>query len=68
MKSLYEDFFSVLSKVRKDLPLFVIGHSMGGGTLLSLLLKNSNLKISGVILSNPFIKLDTKNDLKITHA
>ena len=45
-----------------------MGHSMGGGTLLSLLLKNSNLKIPGVILSNPFIKLDTKNDLKVTHV
>ena len=44
-----------------------MGHSMGGGTLLSFLLKNSNLKISGVILSNPFVKLDTDNDLKITH-
>jgi len=54
---LYEIFFSVLTKVRKDLPLFLFGHSMGGGMLLSLLAKNPHLKISGVILSNPFITM-----------
>lgn len=68
LSNLYEDFFSVLSKVRKDLPLFVLGHSMGGGTLLSLLLQNQKLSIAGVILSNPFIRIDHTNELHVSRV
>ncbi len=63
---LYEDLFTVLVKVRKDLPLFIIGHSVGGGVITTILLKNPDLKIAGVILHNPFIKVESGESMKIT--
>lgn len=57
LTDLYENFFAVLTKVRKDLPLFLLTHSMGGGSMLTLLLKNPDLKISGVIFHNPYVTL-----------
>jgi acylglycerol lipase len=55
LKSLNEDIISVFTQIRKDLPLFIVCHSMGAGQIFALLKKNPNLKISGVIFSNPFI-------------
>ena len=36
-------------------PTFILGHSMGGGMVAAMLLKN-NLEVSGVILSSPAIQ------------
>lgn len=55
LEELYENFFAVLTKVRKDLPLYIFAHSMGGGMMLTLLSKNPHLKISGIILHNPYV-------------
>lgn len=55
LKNLNEDLISIFTQIRKDLPFFVVCHSMGAGVILSLLRKNNDLKISGVIFSNPFI-------------
>ncbi len=57
LKVLYEDLITIMTNVRKDLPLFIVAHSMGGGTIISLLLKNPHLKISGVVFTNPFLKM-----------
>ena len=63
-KELLEDLVMHLKMVRNDLPLFLMGHSMGGGTSLQFLRKNPNLKIAGLILHNPHIKLSPQ--LKFT--
>ena len=63
---MYEDFFSIIINVRKDLPLFIFAHSMGGGTITALLKRNPSLKIAGVIISNPFIKLESHGAIEIS--
>ena len=57
LKELLEDVVINFQMIRNDLPLFLFGHSMGGGTCLQFLRKNANLKIAGVILHNPAIKI-----------
>lgn len=39
---------------------------MGGGSLLTLLIKNPHLKISGVILHNPFITFPSTPPVSVT--
>ena len=53
----------VLNNVNKNTPLYILGHSMGGGVLLSFLKLNPKLKIAGVILSNPFMDFPKKMGL-----
>ncbi len=43
-----------------------MGHSMGGGTLLTLLRQNPKIKIAGFVLSNPFISFPSEPPFKIT--
>ena len=54
-KELFEDLSLALKQIREDKPLFMIGHSQGGGILLGFFRLNSHIKIAGVICSNPFI-------------
>lgn len=62
LKCLFEDVVTVLNNITKDQPLYILGHSMGGGVLLSFLKLNPRLPIAGVIFSNPFIDFaDYKN-------
>jgi len=58
-EDLVGDLQSVVSWARKrhpDLPLFVLGHSNGGQVVLRLALEGSE-QISGVIASNPSIRI-----------
>lgn len=66
IKDLYDNFFAVLTKVRKDLPLFIFCHSLGGAIILTFLMQNSHLKLSGVIFHNPFFALPTGTKLSLT--
>eukprot|EP00347_Sterkiella_histriomuscorum_P006574 403352255 len=50
---LHYDVAVLLRWVNPNLPLFIYGHSMGGLTILSFLINNPQLNISGVILSAP---------------
>ena len=50
----YEDILLVLTKIYKNNPLFILCHSMGAGLTLNFMKMNPNLKVSGVICSNPF--------------
>jgi alpha-beta hydrolase superfamily lysophospholipase len=52
---LQHDFHLVLKKLRKDLPLFILAHSMGGGFILSYLLSNPSFKAAGVIFYCPWV-------------
>lgn len=54
-EDLQHDFHLVISKIRNDLPLFVFCHSMGGGLMLTYLLKNPDIKIAGVIFYSPWV-------------
>jgi len=49
------DVTALLQQVDPNLPLFIYGHSMGGLTIMTYLINNPSLKISGVILSAPFL-------------
>jgi acylglycerol lipase len=40
-----------------DLPIFIFGHSMGGGLVASLFINNQYLQVNGVILSAPLLGL-----------
>jgi acylglycerol lipase len=50
------DVTALLLQCSPDLPLYLYGHSMGGLTIMSYLLNNPNLNISGVVLSAPFLQ------------
>lgn len=54
----HEDMIACLKRTKNDLPLFLFGHSMGGGCLLSFLINNPQVKPAGVILSGPFNRTD----------
>lgn len=63
-QELFEDLILALKEVRKDIPLFAIGHSQGGGILLGFFRLNSNFNLAGVICSNPFIDFPEKQNVK----
>ena len=56
LKEFFQDLVIVLNNVNKNAPLYVLGHSMGGGVVLSFLKLNPKVKITGVMLSNPFME------------
>lgn len=59
---------TLLSQANPNLPLFIYGHSMGGLTVLSYLINNPNLNISGVILSAPFLGFHPSQGIDSTKA
>ena len=44
-----------MKEISTDMPCFLVGHSMGGGSILAFLRLNPHLNVTGVICSNPFI-------------
>lgn len=52
MFELHHDIELVMKRMDPELPLFVFGHSMGGGLVSTLLTQNPNLNIAGVICSS----------------
>ena len=63
LQELLEDIFCNLKTVDENLPLFLMGHSMGGGTSLQFLRMNPDLKIAGVILHSALIKTGDFEDI-----
>jgi alpha-beta hydrolase superfamily lysophospholipase len=59
-----EDLGTLLHQVRADLPCFVMGHSMGGLVVTTLLLHNPGLKLAGAVISSP---LYNHRDLSCPH-
>ena len=55
MEELHGDMELALKLIDPELPLFIMGHSMGGGLVSSLMMQNPGLKIGGVILSSPLL-------------
>lgn len=61
---IFQDLMLVMTKIQKNNPLFVLGHSMGGATMISFLKLNPHIKIAGVILTNPFVNFPERMKLK----
>ena len=57
VEELHEDIELLLGKANRNLPLFIFAHSMGAALIVSLLVRNPGLNISGVVLSSPLIDL-----------
>lgn len=57
MEDILVGIADVLKKIPKGLPLYLTGHSLGGGSVLSFLKLNPDIKVAGVITSSAFIKL-----------
>ena len=55
LEHLQEDLITMMFNLPKGLPLYVLCNSMGGSVLLTLLLSNPEIQISGIILINPWI-------------
>ena len=45
-----------ISRVKNDMPLFILGHSMGGLIVLYYMLHHKDNHIRGIIASSPYIK------------
>jgi len=59
-KQTLADVTSLITAARKefpDIPLFLFGHSMGGGMVLNHILRFPNSDISGVICTSPLLRL-----------
>ena len=54
---LQNDVITLLGKARPELPLFLYAHSMGGLVSIKLLIQRSELRISGCIITSPFLGL-----------
>ncbi|KAL4464071.1 hypothetical protein ABPG74_006008 [Tetrahymena malaccensis] len=57
-EDMIKDIELLLQQVRKDIPLFVCGHSLGASLLLSIGVRNPNLNISGFIALAPLVDPD----------
>ncbi|WP_299253810.1 alpha/beta hydrolase [uncultured Aquimarina sp.] len=61
--SSYDDLMKVIdivrikaNKITSDVPVFLYGHSMGGNLVINYIIRN-NPKITGAILTSPFLRL-----------
>jgi len=55
--SLMDDLAAVQSEFALGVPLFLLGHSMGGAVVANYILKRKPQGISGVVLSSPYFEL-----------
>lgn len=58
IEQLHQDIITLIKQAESDvpeLPLFLFGHSMGGGLLSSLFINNQYLQVHGIILSAPLL-------------
>lgn len=55
IKELHSDIETIIKMMDADLPLFIFGHSMGGGLISTLLMQNPHLQIAGVLCSSALL-------------
>lgn len=58
IEELHSDIITLIKISEMDninTPIYVFGHSMGGGLISSLFIKNQYLQVNGLILSAPLI-------------
>ena len=51
------DVITLLCQANPEIPLYMYAHSMGAMITLKILLSRTNLKVSGVVLTGPFLNL-----------
>jgi alpha-beta hydrolase superfamily lysophospholipase len=60
IEDLHTDVITLIKQAEVDgvdLPIYVFGHSMGGGLVSSLFINNQYLQVNGIILSSPLLGL-----------
>jgi len=60
VEDLHTDILTLIKQAEADgvdLPIYVFGHSMGGGLVSSLFINNQYLQVNGIILSAPLLGL-----------
>ena len=58
IEGMHQDIITLIKQAESDtpeLPLFIFGHSMGGGLVSSLFINNEYLQVHGIILSAPLL-------------
>jgi acylglycerol lipase len=65
IEDLHTDILSLIKQAEADgvdLPIYMFGHSMGGGLVASLFINNQYLQVNGIILSSPLLGLPLNVD------
>ena len=57
VEMMVNDVITLLGQANPELPLFMYSHSMGGMVTMRLLLERPELRVSGCILTSPFLGL-----------
>ncbi|MEO9476365.1 MAG: lysophospholipase [Cyclobacteriaceae bacterium] len=52
-----EELVKAAREMYNDLPLFIMGHSMGGNLVANFMIENKSKEITGFMLSSPWLKL-----------
>lgn len=55
-EDMQDDITFLFRQIDNELPIFLMGHSMGGGLVLNFIIANPSLKLAGVILNSPFYR------------
>jgi alpha-beta hydrolase superfamily lysophospholipase len=58
VENMHTDIITLIKQAESDvpdLPLFIFGHSLGGGLVSSLFINNQYLQVHGIILSSPLL-------------
>lgn len=55
LDDIFEGISKVLTRIEKNTPLYLFGHSMGGASVLNFINLNPQIKVSGVITSSAFV-------------
>ena len=55
-----DEFFNIVKSNNSNIPIFLLGHSMGGLIILRYLLDNPDKEIKGIILSSPVLGITLK--------
>lgn len=60
---LHQDIETLVQQSSRNIPLFMLGFSMGGMLLISFLMNNPQLNVTGAILVNPLIEVPEQSKL-----
>jgi len=55
-EDMQDDIGVLFKQIKNEKPIFLLGHSMGGGLVLNFVLANPDLNLAGLILNSPFYR------------